>query len=266
MNKIKIFLVLLIISGGITFAQEQNEEASGNLADQIQNPIASLISLPFQNNMDFGVGPFERTRNTLNIQPVIPFQLSENTNLISRTIIPIISQPTGPDDNEFGLGDINLSMFLTPAKPGKVIYGYGVSLGLPTATDPILGSEKWSAGPSVIALIQPDGWTIGALAQNTWSFAGADDRGDVNFFYSQVFITKNLEKGWYVNSAPIITSNWEAASGQQWTLPVGAGFGKLFSWGKQPINAQAGYYFNAVRPDGAAESQFRLQVIFLFPQ
>jgi hypothetical protein len=248
------------------FAQGVDQPEGADLEKQIQNPVADLISVPFQNNVDFNTGPFDRSRNTLNIQPVIPFSLSENLNLITRTIIPIISQPIGMDDSEFGLGDVNMSIFLTPAKPSKVIYGGGVALGLPTASNEFLGSEKWSAGPSFVVLVQPEGWTIGALAQNIWSYAGADDRGDVNFFFSQVFATKNLPKGWYVNSAPIITANWEAPSGEQWTVPVGAGFGKLFKLGKLPINAQAGYYYNVVSPEFGADSQFRFQVVLLFPK
>ena len=258
-------LNFLVIIG---YSQDGNTPQSGqdDLANKIQNPVASLVSIPFQNNMDFGIGAFDGTRNTLNIQPVVPFSLSENTNLITRTIIPIISQPIGPDNNEFGLGDVNLSLFLTPAKPGKVIYGGGIALGIPTASNSFLGTEKWTAGPSVVFLTQPQGWTIGTILQNTWSYAGVDDRGDVNFFYSQVFITKNLEKGWYINTAPIITANWEAPSGNQWTVPLGAGFGKLFRWGKLPINAQAGYYFNVAKPEGGADSQLRFQFTLLFPK
>lgn len=268
MKKAHLILIAILLSSSYAFSQEKGQEptAGGDLANKIQNPIANLISVPFQNNMDFGVGPNDRTRNTLNIQPVIPVSLNESLNLITRTIIPIMSQPVGLDNREFGLGDINLSLFLTPAKPGKLIYGGGVALGLPTATDSYLGSGKWTAGPSVVLLVQPKGWTIGTILQNNWSYAGADNRGDVNFFYSQIFAVKNLEKGWYVNSAPIITANWEADSGNQWTVPLGAGFGKLFRWGKLPINAQAGYYFNLEKPEGSADSQFRFQLTLLFPQ
>lgn len=265
-SKYLIIVLVLFFVTGSNFAQDAQDSGEDDLASKIQNPIASLISVPFQNNADFNTGAFDRTRNTLNIQPVIPFSLGENMNLITRTIIPIISQPLGENDSEFGLGDINLSLFLTSAKPSKVIFGGGIALGIPTASNFVLGSEKWSAGPSVVALIQPKGWTIGALAQNTWSYAGAEERGDVNFFFSQVFVTKNLEKGWYINSAPVITANWKASSGNQWTVPLGAGFGKLFRLGKLPINAQTGYYFNAVKPDGGPNSQFRFQVVLLFPK
>jgi hypothetical protein len=266
MKKINLLLVTLLVSSGYVLAQEATPASAADLEKKIQNPIASLISVPLQNNTDFGIGSWNGTRNTLNIQPVIPFSLGENLNLISRTIIPIVSQPTGPGESESGLGDISLSLFLTPSKPGKVIYGGGLALGLPTATGDFLGSGKWSAGPSVIVLYQPTGWTVGTLIQNTWSYAGDESRGDVNFFYSQVFIVKNLPKKWYVNSAPIITANWEAESGNQWTLPLGAGVGKLFRVGKLPINAQTGYYFNVVKPDGGANTQLRVQATLLFPK
>jgi hypothetical protein len=263
---IQAAIVLLLIPSAIR-AQEEAQETK--LADAIQNPIAALISVPFQNNTDFGIGPENKTKNTLNIQPVVPVGISSGTNMIVRTIIPLVSQPYGSEDgskSKFGLGDIALSVFFTPAKPGKLIWGVGPALGLPTATDEVLGTQKWSAGPSIIALVQPKGWTIGGLAQNTWSYAGKSSRSDVNFFYSQIFIVKNLPKGWYVNTAPIITANWNAPSGDQWLVPLGAGFGKLFKIGKRPINAQAGYYNYVVSPDGGPDWQLRLQFNLLYPK
>lgn len=258
-----IYIISLAFFSISMMAQEKD---SGDLEKQIQNPVASLISVPFQNNMDFGVGSFDRTKNTLNIQPVWPFSLGENLNLITRTIIPVISQPLGENDSKFGLGDINMSFFLTSAKPKKAITGYGLALGLPTATDDVLGFGKLTAGPSFLILVQPGSWTLGALVQNTWSVAGKSNRGDVNLLYSQVFATRNLSNGWYVNSAPIITANWEASSGNQWTIPLGIGGGKLFKWGNTPINMQAGYYYNVVKPDFGADSQFRFQFVLLFPK
>jgi hypothetical protein len=260
-----LYLITLFFFS-LTMTAQQEEENEQDLERQIQNPVASLISLPFQNNMDFGVGPDERTRNTLNIQPVWPFELNENLNLITRTIIPIISQPLGANDSEFGLGDINMSLFLTSAKPKKVITGYGLALGLPTASNDVLGFGKLTAGPSFLVLVQRGDWTVGTLIQNTWSIAGNSDRGDVNLLFSQIFATRNLENGWYVNSAPIITANWEASSGNLWTVPLGGGVGRLFRLGKLPVNVQAGYYYNVVTPDFGAESQFRFQVVLLFPK
>lgn len=263
MKRITSILLLAVLSLSL-FAQEEGGE---DLSKKIQNPIASLISVPFQNNSDFGFGEYNRTKNTLNIQPVVPFGLGDKVNLIVRTIIPIISLPLDIDDSKSGLGDINMSLYFTPAKSNKVIYGVGVAMGLPTAMHAnILGTGKFSVGPGIIALTQPGTWTIGALAQNTWSVAGKAERADVNLFYSQIFITKGLQKGWYLNTAPIITANWEASKGNQWTFPLGAGAGRLFKLGQLPINAQLGYYAYVVKPDGGPSSQLRAQIVLLFPK
>jgi hypothetical protein len=263
-----VFSVMIFTTANMAVGQTSEEVK--DLEKAIQNPIAAMISLPFQNNTDFGLEPGNKAKNVLNVQPVVPVGLGSKVNLIVRTIIPIVSMPKevyGEDGGRLnGLGDIALSLFLTPAKPGKLIWGVGPAMTFPTATDPKLGAQKWAAGPSIIALIQPKGWTFGALAQNTWSYAGDPDRGDVNFFYSQVFITRNLPKGWYVNTAPIITANWEAASGQQWLVPLGAGVGKLFRIGKQPFNAQAGYYNFIIAPDNGPDWELRLQLNLLFPK
>lgn len=254
----KRFLHIAFLLMSFSFFAQQGKD----LEKQIQNPIASLISVPFQNNTDFGIGPDNLTKNTLNIQPVLPFSLTKDLNLIVRTIIPVISQPITADDSQFGLGDINASFFLTAAKPKKIITGYGMVVGLPTATDPSLGPGKWTVGPSFLAMIQPESWTIGGLVQNTWSTSGPE----VNFFYSQFFAVKNLNKGWYLNSAPIITANWNASKGNEWTVPLGIGAGRLFRVGKLPINGQIGYYQNVVKPENGPDSQFRFQVVLLFPK
>ena len=267
MKDIRILMVVLcgsVILAQVAYAQESDIEKAA------QNPIASMISVPFQDNIDFGVGPDERVKNTLNIQPVVPVSLGPKFNMIVRTIIPVISQPTrnsdGSESTTFGLGDITLSTYFTSAKPRKVIWGVGPAFGIPTATDEVLGTGKWSTGPAVIALTQPTGWTIGVILQNTWSFAGNADRADVNFFYSQIFITKNLKAGWYINSAPIITSNWQAEEGEQWSVPLGAGVGRVFSLGTMPVNAQVGYYYYVVTHHNGADSQLRLQFNLLFPK
>lgn len=269
---LRVLLALFLMLGTSSiFAQEAKPESTQKTKEEIekaaQNPIASMYVLPFQNNTQFGLGPNnDRTQNITNIQPVIPVSLSENVNLIVRTIIPVVSQPTTIDESEFGLGDVALSLFFTPRKPGKIIWGVGPAVGIPTATDPVLGAQKWSAGPSVIALVQPKGWTMGFVVQNTWSFAGNDDREDVNAFYTNIFIVKNLKKGWYINSAPIITANWNAADGEQWTVPVGVGAGKVFRVGKLPINAQVGYYNYVIAPTNGPDWQLRAQINLMFPK
>jgi hypothetical protein len=246
-------------------AEEKSKEA---LAKAAQNPVADLISLPLQNNTNFGVGPGDDVQNVLNIQPVMPVELSENWNLITRTIAPVIYQPelVPGYGSEFGLGDINTTLFLSPAKPGKIIWGVGPVFSFPTASDRVLGTDKWSAGPSAVVLTIRGPWVVGALANNLWSYAGDDDRKDVNQFLLQYFINYNLPKGWYISSAPIITANWKADSGNKWIVPFGGGIGKIFRIGKQPVNAQVQAFYNAVKPDNGPDWTLRLQLQFLFPK
>jgi hypothetical protein len=246
-------------------AEEKSKEA---LAKAAQNPVADLISLPLQNNTNFGVGPGDDVQNVLNIQPVIPIKMSENWNLITRTIAPVIYQPelVPGYGSEFGLGDINTTLFLSPAKPGKIIWGVGPVFSFPTASDRVLGTDKWSAGPSAVVLTIRGPWVVGALANNLWSYAGDDDRKDVNQFLLQYFINYNLPKGWYISSAPIITANWKADSGNKWIVPFGGGIGKIFRIGKQPVNAQVQAFYNVEKPDNGPDWTLRLQLQFLFPK
>ena len=249
-----------------------------DLQKATQNPVASLISVPLQNNVDENIGPYARDRNTLNIQPVIPTEVSANWNLIPRIIAPLVYQPflaTGnPDVNAqqhlgtFGLGDIQPTFFLAPATPSKLIWGIGPALLLPTATDDALGLGKWCAGPSLVALVQPGKFTIGALASNLWSFAGSAGRADVNSMTLQYFVNYNLQKGWFLTSAPILSANWHASSGNVWLVPAGGGFGRIFKVGGQPLNGSVSAYYNVIRPDTQPSPtwQLRLQLAFLFPR
>ncbi|NVJ23235.1 MULTISPECIES: transporter [Myxococcus] len=240
-----------------------------DLAKAVQNPVADLISVPLQDNLDLGVEPGERVRNTLNIQPVVPLPLTREFNLIARVILPILYQPDLADGSggTFGLGDTSATFFVAPKKPGLFIWGVGPAFLLPTGTADVLGTGKWSVGPSVVVLVQPSPWSIGVLASNVFSVFGDDDRGTVNQLLLQYFITCNLPKGWYVTSAPILTANWEGPSGERWTVPFGLGAGKVFTVGKQALNGSVSAYYNAIRPDlpGSAEWQLRVQLSFLFP-
>jgi hypothetical protein len=257
-------------------AQQSGEHSAGAteaLQKATQNPVADLISVPLQDNMNFGVGPYNGTQNVLNIQPVIPMHLTENWNLVSRIIAPVVWQPyTGPNSanaslGTFGLGDLNPSLFLTPAHPGKVIWGAGPALVFPTATDRSLGQGKWSAGPSFVVLAQPGHWTLGVLANNVWSFAGENDRRTVNQFLLQYFINYNLSRGWYLAMQPIITADWAAPHAKDvWTVPFGGGVGRIMKVGLQPINWSLQAYGNAHTPSGASSWGIRLQLAFLFPK
>ena len=181
------------------------------LAKKTQNPVADLISVPFQNNFNFGAGSKDEMVWILNVQPVIPIKLNQEWNLITRTIMPIISLPSlFPDaDNAFGLGDINPSFFLSPSKPSKFLWGAGPTLTFPTATNRSLGSGKWSMGPAAVGLFMDGPWVLGALANQQWSFAGWGDK-EVNALLIQPFINYNLPHGWYLVSGPIITGDFSA--------------------------------------------------------
>ena len=248
---------------------DQGDQEEGDLAKATQNPVADLISVPFQNNTNYNIGPNERASNTLNIQPVIPVHLSEKVLLISRIILPITYQPdlisTGGGTS--GFGDTSPTFFFSPAKPGKLIWGAGPAFILPTATQRSVGTGKWSIGPSAVALIQPNPWTIGVLASQVWSFAGPSDRSTVSLMTVQYFVNYNLAHAWYVTSSPILTFNWEATSSEEWTVPFGGGIGKIFKLGKLPLNGSLQAYYN-VRSDESstiARWQARVQLAFLFP-
>jgi hypothetical protein len=251
-------------SSGGAEDEGNNQEA---LAKAAQNPIANMISVPFQNNFNFGIGPNKVTQWDLDVQPVIPISLSKDWNLITRTVIPIINQPSPAPGvpSAFGLGDINPQFYFSPAKPGKLIWGVGPTFTLPTGTESILTSGKWSAGPAVVALTIQGHWVMGGVANQQWSFAGWGDK-NVSAFLVQPFVNYNLPHGWYLVAAPIITSDWEADSGQKWTVPVGAGVGKIFKIGKQAFNAQLQAFDNVVKPDTGADWQLRFQIQLLFPK
>jgi len=264
---------------GTQVSTEQTPAAATNsdaLRKAAQNPIASLISVPVQNNNNFGIGPDGRIQDVLNVQPVIPVRVSQNWNLISRIITPIIYQPTisqplipgGQPVNQgaYGFGDLNPSFFLSPAKPHKIIWGAGTAIVLPTATNQVLGQGKWSMGPSVVVLAQPGKWTLGGLVNNVFSFTGQSGRQDVNQMLFQYFINYNLKKGWYLTWQPTLTANWEDSNGGRWVVPVGGGVGRIMKLGFQPVNVGLQFYGNAVHPPGASPWNMRLQIAFLFPK
>ncbi len=259
-------------------ASPANDTAA--LAKATQNPVASLISVPLQNNDNFGIGPYNRTGNIFNIQPVIPTKLSDKVMLITRVIQPIVWQPYAdqPTGGQAGLGDMNPTFFLSPANAGKLIYGVGPAFVIPTATSAQTGQGKFSLGPSVVALVQPGHWTVGVLINNVFSVAGSSNRPDVNQMLLQYFINYNMKKGYYLTSGPIVTANWnakgngDAASGDDitggsvWVVPFGGGIGQIRRLGFQPINWTVQFYGNAVHPPGASPWSFKFQIALLYPK
>jgi hypothetical protein len=241
------------------------------LAKQSQNPVANMISVPLELWYSDGENGHAFTAIT---KPVIPASLGK-INLINRFIVPFVSvdgamQPPnqaidGPVVNASGLANITYQGFLSPAQPGKVIWGLGAALEMPTATDDQLGADRWSAGPSVLALMKPGAWVLAVLVQNVWDFAGSGDE-TVNRLTLQPIVNLNLNKGWYLTSAPVITANWDANEGNKWTVPIGAGVGKLHRFGKQPVDFKLVYYYNVEKPTIGADWSLLFSVKLLFPK
>jgi hypothetical protein len=245
------------------------EENATALAKAAQNPVANMISVPFQNNTNFDYGPDDDTQNILNIQPVIPVALDPEWNLITRTIAPVITQPgiLPGQDATTGLGDIQFTAFLSPAKPHGLIWGVGPIVQLPTNTNDRLGSDRWGLGPSVVALKMDGPWVFGALANNVWSVGGGSDPGYNNFLL-QPFVNYNFPEhpGRYLTFSPVITADWKAESGDRWTVPLGLGIGQIVKLGKLPLNLQASVYYNVEKPEYGPDWQLRIQVALLFPK
>jgi len=264
----KAWTCLIVIILGSSFLENHDnaliaQPTQEDLAVEAANPIADLMSFPFQNNLNMNYGEFNRNVNVLNIQPVIPLAQGK---LITRTIFPITRIPDlSNEEGKYasGLGDIVFTAFYVPKS--EVIYGIGPVIEFPTGGSK-KGTEKWSAGPSAVVLVQPGEWTFGILANNTWSFAGNSERSDVNHMLINLFIVRQLGNGLYVNTAPIITADWMKPSSDRWIVPIGAGGGKLFMLGgKLPFNLQTQLYYNVVRPDAGPQWQWRLQMQILLP-
>ncbi len=245
------------------------EMSAEELAKLAQNPVGNLISVPFQNNTNLNTGPLKGNQNILNIQPVIPIEVTPEWNIITRTILPVVSQPAmfPGDDRTNGIGDMVVTAFLSPAVPKGLIWGVGPVFQLPTDTNG-LGNKNWGLGGSFVVLKMEKGdpWVYGALVNNIWSLTSDKTGGSFNNGLIQPFVNYNFAGGFYLTSAPIITVNWKAASGQQWTVPLGGGVGKIFHIGKLPVNTQLSAYYNVVKPDYGPNWQIRAQAQLMFPK
>lgn len=266
--------VLILISLiGASFGVAAEESSGGDLRSAVQNPISSLISLPFKFTVDTGADNGDA--QILNLQPVVPVTVGD-WNLVNRAIIPIgnvdgaIPGPENPSPggtgSASGLADINYSLFFSPVKVDKVIWGVGPSINLPTANKDQLGSGKWSGGITAVALTQPEWGSMGILGRQLWSFAGDDDREEVSQTLIEPFLNYNLDNGWFLITDLVITANWKADEGNRWTVPIGGGAGRVFKIGKQAINSRLEAYYNVERPDGAPEYSVSFTWQFLFPK
>ncbi|EHM02630.1 hypothetical protein HMPREF9946_00899 [Acetobacteraceae bacterium AT-5844] len=259
--------VLLMVMSGTAGAQSHHPEGSdAHLAQQLQNPIAALINVPFQNNFDFDGGPSGDGFNyTVNFQPIVPIRLTDDWTLVTRTIVPFSHTERYFPDHEHGLGDITQSFFLSPrvSAPGLTV-GFGAAFLYPTATNDQLGSRQWGAGPTAIAVQQKGAWTFGLLANHLWNISDSGSRGTrerLNQTLAQPFISYTFGGGFSLIATSESTYDWTA---RQWTVPIGGGFTQLVKIGELPVNLglQARYYPEA--PSTYAEWGVRFVATFVF--
>lgn len=259
----------MLIAGIVCLSFHQSALAEdSDLAQKITNPIADLITLPIQMNYDQNIGEDDGSKLQTNIQPVIPFSLNEKWNVITRTIMPVTYQEDIflNSGSQFGLGDINLTLFASPKEPGAsgITWGVGPIILLPTATESELGAKKWGAGPSGVVLTMRGPWTIGMLANHIWSFAGDSDRSDISNTFVQPFVAYTWPTAWTASLQSETTYNWET---EEWSIPVNFAVSKLVKFGKLPVSLQAGVGYWLESPDtGPEEFRFRLQANFILPK
>jgi hypothetical protein len=270
-NNIRYKSLLLVFAFplimGTLKAQDKPAESDADLAKKLSNPIASLISLPFQNNLDVGIGEFNGSRNTLNFQPVLPISLSPKLNMITRLVLPIITQQdiSASGANESGLSDATVSALFSPAEAKNgLTWGVGPIFLVPTATDKFLGTEKFGVGPTAIILKQQSGWTYGALVNQIWSIAGKSDRTDVNQMFVQPFFVYNWQSGAGLGGNFEITQNWEGNSTTAFFNPTLTGITKI---GNQRVQLGVGPRIPVAIPEGSRpDFGIRAVMNFVFPK
>ena len=250
-----------------TSAPATGGDQAGELAKQLNNPISSLISVPFQANWDFGLGDGNGEKFTLNIQPVIPISISKDWTLILRTIVPVIDQDEvfGPrSGSQSGLGNTTQSFFFSPKAPGwgGLIWGVGPVGYYPTNTDNLLGPDKWGLGPTFVALVQKKGWTIGMLANQIWSVGGDNNEQNISSMFLQPFITYTTKTHTTFGINTESTYDWE---NNRWTVPINLFVSQILKIGKQPISIQFGPRYYAEAPNGGPNWGLRLNFTLLYP-
>ena len=269
MSYVAKFLTLSVTAIAAITSVAIADDDTQKLAQKLSNPVADLISMPFQGNWNDGIGPTGGGNQTyINVQPVIPFHLNEDWNLISRTILPVTTQNDifPGAGSQLGLGNTEQSLFFSPVKPSHgIIWGVGPIFYLPTATDELLGPEKWGAGPTGVALMQEGPWTVGILANQVWSFAGNADETDINQSYFQPFVAYTTKDAWTFQLNTESTYDWVSG---EWSVPFNAMISKLVKFDKQPVSFEGGVRYWAVSPDDEGPTNWgaRFVVTFLFPE
>jgi hypothetical protein len=248
-------------------ARAQSDATS--IAKASQNPVGSMISVPFQANWNFNAGSSDRTQFVGNLQPVLPMDATRDYRLVPRLIIPFMQQPIGLDETDVGIGDVQLEIFLATKSPNGhgVVWGVGPVFTLATASRQSLGSERWSAGPAIVTIFMPGNWVAGFLLTQQWSYAGTDnsaDRPPVAPFLLQPVVNYNLRDGWAISTSPIITAQWLSGD-DSWLVPVGGGVSKVFAISRQHMSTGLQAYAHPIRPELAPSWNLRATVTLLFP-
>jgi hypothetical protein len=257
---------VLLASARQAFAQQPAPPDAAALAKETQNPVAALITVPFQFNFNNGGDLGQDTLFNLNVQPVIPFKLNEEFNVIARTIIPINSAP-GPNGTRYsGAGDIQEQVFVTPSAAGKVVLGVGPAFSLPTATSTGFASGTFAAGVDAVVVKNTGPFVLGGLVSQIWPVADSGGEPKTDLLTIQPFVNYNFGDGWALSFSPLITANWDAAEGNQWTLPLGMGITRTTVFNGRPMNVGFQYYRNVERPDGAPAQQFRFVLALIYPE
>jgi len=267
MRTLRVIAALAALQSVAAWAQDAR--TTQELARLAKNPFAGTISVPLLYDVNFGGGLGSKTQQVLTGQPVIPVDLNAEWELLTRTIVPLISLPALEGSSAaHGLGDIQFSAYLSPARVSRLDWGVGPVFQLKSASNPQLGQGKWGAGPAAGAIWTGDDWTIGAIINNIWSFAGDRARPDVNQLQLQPMVTYFLPDNAhrFLNFSPTITANWKASGSERWTVPLSLGIGQLAKLGEQAVNFQATVFYNAIKPAAASTWTLELQVQFMFPK
>jgi hypothetical protein len=261
-------MILAACGGLLVPTLARSQEGNEELAKKLANPVSTLISVPLQFNYDRGYGsPEQGHKLALNLQPVLPFRLNEEWNLISRTILPIVDQDeVVPGSSQSGIGDITQSLFFSPAKPsaGGLIWGLGPVFLLPTGSNDRLSARKWGLGPTLVVVRQEGGWTFGGLMNHIWGVGGDSDRPNISSTFVQPVLSHTTKTAWTYGLNAESSFDWK---NHQWSVPLNATVSKLLRFGEQPVSIGGGLRYWATGPDSGPHGWgYRLTVTLLFPK